>query len=184
MAQTPSNMIALGTIAPKFELLDTISNSKMKLDNLKGSKGTVIAFICNHCPFVVHINEQFVKIANQYQKKGIGFIAISSNDIEKYPQDGPEKMHLHAVESKFSFPYLFDETQEIAKAYDAACTPDIYLFNHDLKLVYRGQFDDSRPGNNINPTGNDLKNAIDCLLNQTQNNQTQKPSIGCNIKWK
>jgi hypothetical protein len=93
-------------------------------------------------------------------------------------------MHLHAVESKFSFPYLFDETQEIAKAYDAACTPDIYLFNHDLKLVYRGQFDDSRPGNNINPTGNDLKNAIDCLLSQTQNNQTQKPSIGCNIKWK
>jgi peroxiredoxin len=184
MAQTPSNMIALGTIAPKFELLDTISNSKMKLDNLKGSKGTVIAFICNHCPFVVHINEDFVKIANQYQKKGIGFITISSNDIEKYPQDGPVKMHLHAVESKFSFPYLFDETQEIAKAYDAACTPDIYLFNHDLKLVYRGQFDDSRPGNNINPTGNDLKNAIDCLLSQTQNNQTQKPSIGCNIKWK
>jgi peroxiredoxin len=184
MAQTPSNMIALGTIAPKFELLDTISNSKMKLDNLKGSKGTVIAFICNHCPFVVHINEEFVKIANQYQKKGIGFITISSNDIEKYPQDGPVKMHLHAVESKFSFPYLFDETQEIAKAYDAACTPDIYLFNHDLKLVYRGQFDDSRPGNNINPTGNDLKNAIDCLLSQTQNNQTQKPSIGCNIKWK
>lgn len=184
MAQTPSNMIALGTIAPKFELLDTISNSKMKLDNLKGSKGTVIAFICNHCPFVVHINDEFVKISNQYQKKGIGFIAISSNDIDKYPQDGPEKMHLHAVESKFSFPYLFDETQEIAKAYDAACTPDIYLFNHDLKLVYRGQFDDSRPGNNINPTGNDLKYAIDCLLSQTQNNQTQKPSIGCNIKWK
>ena len=184
MAQTPSNMIALGTIAPKFELLDTISNSKMKLDNLKGSKGTVIAFICNHCPFVVHINDEFVKIANQYQKKGIGFIAISSNDIDKYPQDGPEKMHFHAVESKFSFPYLFDETQEIAKAYDAACTPDIYLFNNDLKLVYRGQFDDSRPGNNINPTGNDLKYAIDCLLSQTQNNQTQKPSIGCNIKWK
>ena len=184
MAQTPSNMIALGTIAPKFELLDTISNSKMKLDNLKGSKGTVIAFICNHCPFVVHINDEFVKIANQYQKKGIGFIAISSNDTDKYPQDGPEKMHLHAAESKFSFPYLFDETQEIAKAYDAACTPDIYLFNHDLKLVYRGQFDDSRPGNNINPTGNDLKYAIDCLLSQTQNNQTQKPSIGCNIKWK
>ena len=184
MAQTPSNMIALGTIAPKFELLDTISNSKMKLDNLKGSKGTVIAFICNHCPFVIHINEEFVKIANQYQKKGIGFITISSNDIEKYPQDGPVKMHLHAVESKFSFPYLFDETQEISKAYDAACTPDIYLFNHDLKLVYRGQFDDSRPGNNINPTGNDLKNALDCLLSQTQNNQTQKPSIGCNIKWK
>jgi len=184
MAQTPSNMIALGTIAPKFELLDTISNSKMKLDNLKGSKGTVIAFICNHCPFVIHINEEFVKIANQFQKKGIGFIAISSNDIEKYPQDGPEKMHLHAVESKFSFPYLFDETQEIAKAYDAACTPDIYLFNHDLKLVYRGQFDDSRPGNNVSVSGNDLKNAMDCLLSQTQNNQPQKPSIGCNIKWK
>lgn len=184
MAQTPSNMLALGTVAPKFELLDTISNSKMKLDNLKGSKGTVIAFICNHCPFVIHINEEFVKIANQYQKKGIGFIAISSNDIEKYPQDGPEKMHSHAVKSKFGFPYLFDETQEIAKAFDAACTPDFYLFDKDLKLIYRGQFDDSRPGNNISVNGNDLKNAIDCLLSKTQNNQLQKPSIGCNIKWR
>ncbi len=184
MAQTPSNMLPLGTIAPSFELTDTITNTKLNLEKLKGSMGTVIAFICNHCPFVIHVNEKLVEIANIYQTKGINFIAISSNDIEKYPQDGPEKMNLHALRNKYSFPYLYDKNQEVAKAYDAACTPDFYLFNKKLKLIYRGQFDDSRPGNKLTVNGKDLKNAMECLIKNTPNDQEQKPSIGCNIKWK
>lgn len=184
MAQTPSNMLPLGTIAPSFELTDTITNTKLKLEKLKGSMGTVIAFICNHCPFVIHVNEKLVEIANIYQTKGIKFIAISSNDIEKYPQDGPSKMNSHALRNKYSFPYLFDENQEVAKAYDAACTPDFYLFDKKLKLVYRGQFDDSRPGNNLIVNGKDLKNAMECLIKNIPNDLSQKPSIGCNIKWK
>ena len=184
MARTPSNMLPLGTKAPAFNLLDTTNDTYKNLEHLQGAQGTVIAFICNHCPFVIHINQALVTTANLYQEKGINFIAISSNDIEKYPQDSPEKMKLHALDTGYSFPYLYDETQEVAKAYDAACTPDFYLFDKDLKLIYRGQFDDSRPGNNISVNGNDLKNAIDCLLSKTQNNQLQKPSIGCNIKWR
>jgi peroxiredoxin len=184
MAQTPSNMLPLGTKAPEFSLFDTISSNTFRLHDLKGRKGTVVMFICNHCPFVIHVNVELVKIANDYSNKGIGFIAISSNDAIKYPQDGPENMKIHAKNEHYPFPYLYDETQEIAKVYDAACTPDLYLFDEDLKLIYRGQLDDSRPGNKIPVTGEDLRNAIDCLLEDKTNFKNQKPSIGCNIKWK
>lgn len=184
MARTPSNMLDLGTIAQNFNLIDTKSDSFLSLENLKGKKGTVIAFICNHCPFVVHINAQLVNIANTYQQKGINFIAISSNDVVNYPQDGPDKMKTHAIENQYPFVYLYDKTQEVAKAYDAACTPDFYLFDNGLKLVYRGQFDNSRPENGIPVTGEDLIYAMDCLLENKSNSKMQKPSIGCNIKWK
>jgi peroxiredoxin len=184
MARTPSNMLPLGTKAPDFTLFDTLSQETLALNELKGPNGTVIMFICNHCPFVIHVNEIIVKIANTYKEKGVGFIAISSNDVENYPQDSPEKMAIHARENNYPFAYLYDETQDTAKAYDAACTPDLYLFNADLSLVYRGQLDDSRPGNGIEVTGNDLKNAIDCMLENKENTEPQKPSIGCNIKWK
>ena len=184
LAQTPSNMLPLGTVAPHFELINTIDNQLISLQKSKGKNGTVIMFICNHCPFVVHVNEALVAIATHYQKKGINFIAISSNDAVKYPQDGPDKMKAHALSNNYPFPYLYDESQDIAKAYDAACTPDLYVFDEDLKLVYRGQLDDSRPGNSIPVTGNDLRHAMECLLNNTKNTKPQKPSIGCNIKWK
>lgn len=184
MARTPSNMLPLGTIAPDFNLLDTVSNQVLSLKNLKGEKATVVKFICNHCPFVIHVNSQIVTIANAYAEKGIGFIAISSNDVVNYPQDSPERMAIHAMEESYPFPYLYDETQEVAKAYDAACTPDFYVFDANLKLTYRGQLDDSRPGNGLPVTGKDLKNALDCLLENKENTELQKPSIGCNIKWK
>ncbi|MFK2820723.1 thioredoxin family protein [Flavobacteriaceae sp. LMIT009] len=184
MARTPSNMIPLGTQAPDFNLPDTVSNTTISLNNIKGPKGTVVMFICNHCPFVIHVNSMLIEMANDYEHKGIGFVAISSNDVINYPQDAPDKMKTHAKEVGYPFPYLYDETQEVAKAYDAACTPDLYLFNEDLKLIYRGQLDDSRPGNGIPLTGNDLKNALDCLHEEKDNTLPQKPSIGCNIKWK
>lgn len=184
MARTPSNMLPLGTIAPDFNLLDTVSGKILSLQNLKGKNATVIMFICNHCPFVIHVNPEMVSISNAYAEKGISFIAISSNDVINYPQDSPEKMKVHAKTEAYPFPYLYDETQDIAKAYDAACTPDIYVFDADLKLNYRGQIDDSRPGNGLPVTGKDLRYALDCLLENKENTQTQKPSIGCNIKWK
>jgi peroxiredoxin len=183
MSVTPSNMLALGTTAPDFNLIDTTSNCSKQLNQLKGSNGTVIMFICNHCPFVVHVNEALVAIANTYTNKGIGFIAISSNDAIAYPQDAPDKMKAHALNEGYPFPYLYDASQEVAKIYNAACTPDLYVFNGDLKLVYRGQLDNSRPGNGIPVTGNDLRHALDCLLEGKTNNTIQKPSIGCNIKW-
>ncbi len=183
MALTPSNMMALDTQAPSFKLLDTVSGSDKTLEELKGAKGTVIAFICNHCPFVVHVNPKLAEVARQYQEKGIGFIAISSNDVEKYPQDAPHLMKEKASEEGYTFPYLYDGTQKVAKAYDAACTPDFYLFDENLKLVYRGQFDDSRPGNGIPVTGTDLKNAMDALVHNREIDKNQKPSIGCSIKW-
>ena len=184
MALTPSNPFPLGSKAPDFSLPEPLSQKTHRLADLKGEKGTVILFICNHCPFVIHVNKMLVEIANHYSIEGIGFIAISSNDVVNYPQDSPEKMTLHAQENNYPFPYLYDETQEIAKAFDAACTPDIYVFNNALNLVYRGQLDNSRPGNGIPISGNDLKHALDCLLNNTENTNIQKPSIGCNIKWK
>ncbi len=184
MADTPSNMIPLGTKAPHFELLDTASKQLLSLEALKGEQGTVIMFICNHCPFVIHVNKALVALANSYSKKGIGFIAISSNDAINFPQDGPDKMTIHAKTENYPFPYLYDESQEVAKAYDAACTPDFYLFDKDLSLIYRGQLDDSRPGNNKPVTGGDLRHALDCLLENKVNTTLQKPSIGCSIKWK
>ena len=184
MARTPSNMLPLGTTAPNFDLFDTISGETLSLEQLKGEQGTVVMFICNHCPFVVHVNEELVRVTNDYSSKGIGFIAISSNDVVNYPQDGPEKMTEHAKDNHYPFPYLYDETQEVAKAYDAACTPDLYLFDANLKLIYRGQLDGSRPGNGVPVTGTDLRHALDCLITKQPNEQLQKPSIGCNIKWK
>lgn len=183
MASTLSNMLPLGTLAPNFELYDTASEKKLSLQNLKGSKATVIFFICNHCPFVIHVNKQLVKLANDYRESGISFIAISSNDVANYPQDAPDLMQSVANELDYPFPYLYDETQEVAKAYDATCTPDNYIFDADLKLIYRGQLDDSRPRNGIDVTGSDIRNALECLLNNKENANVQKPSIGCNIKW-
>ncbi|WP_394749885.1 thioredoxin family protein [Spongiimicrobium salis] len=184
MARTPSNMLALGTKAPDFNLLDTVDDTLKTLSHLKGEKGTLVAFICNHCPFVIHINPEFSSLAKTYQEQGIGVIAISSNDVENYPQDAPHLMKEVAQQEGYTFPYLYDETQEVARSYDAACTPDFYLFDKDLTLVYRGQLDDSRPGNGIPVTGMDLRKAMDALLHGTPVSNEQKPSIGCNIKWK
>lgn len=184
MALTPSNMLPLGTKAPDFSLVDTKDDIVKSLNDLKGNTGTLIMFICNHCPFVIHVNEQLVKLANDYASKGMAAIAISSNDVVNYPQDGPEKMKQHAKDNNYPFPYLYDETQEVAKAYDAACTPDFFLFDDDLALVYAGQLDSSRPGNDIPVTGKDLRAAIKALVNNEAISSIQKPSMGCNIKWK
>ncbi|NNK11554.1 MAG: thioredoxin family protein [Flavobacteriaceae bacterium] len=184
MARTPSNMLPLGTKAPSFKLMDTISDATLGLDDIKGEKGTVVMFICNHCPFVKHVNHQLVLMAKEYMDKDIGFVAISSNDIENYPQDAPDLMKENAKEEGYPFPYLYDATQTVARAYDAACTPDFYLFDSQLILVYRGQLDDSRPGNGIAVTGKDLRKALDNLLAGEPQAEDQKPSIGCNIKWK
>ncbi|WP_108423423.1 thioredoxin family protein [Flagellimonas amoyensis] len=184
MARTPSNMLPLGTKAPNFDLLDTVSEKTISLKNASGEKGTVIMFICNHCPFVIHVNPKISELAREYQAKGVSFIAISSNDVDNFPQDAPHLMKEKAREEGYTFPYLYDETQEVARAYDAACTPDFYLFDADLELAYRGQLDDSRPGNGIPLTGNDLKAAMDALLAGKAIPSDQKPSLGCNIKWK
>ncbi|MBT8303725.1 MAG: thioredoxin family protein [Bacteroidia bacterium] len=184
MAQTPSNMLPLGTKAPDFSLLDTLSGQTMNLRDMKGDNGTVIMFICNHCPFVKHVNSEVSQMAKDYIESGVKFIAISSNDVENYPQDGPNLMKENAKSEGYIFPYLYDESQEVAKAYEAACTPDFYLFDEQLELVYRGQLDDSRPGNGVPVTGNDLRLAIDSILNNQSVSTSQKPSIGCNIKWK
>lgn len=184
MALTPSTMVPLGTKAPEFSLKDVISGKMLTLSQLKSDKASVVMFICNHCPFVKHVRKELVHVANDYIPKGVSFIAINSNDVQQYPEDSPENMMRTAEELKFPFPYLYDETQDVAKTYDAACTPDFFIFDQDLKCVYRGQFDDSRPGNDIPVTGKDLKNALSCLLNGDSVPQDQKPSIGCNIKWK
>ena len=184
MARTPSNMLPLGTIAPEFYLKDTNSAYSYSFADLKGKKGTLVMFICNHCPFVHHVIEEVVRIANDYRVQGLGIVAISSNDVTAYPQDAPELMQDFALGHHFEFPYLYDETQEVAKAYDAAGTPDFYLFDNLDKLVYRGQLDDSRPGNGIPVSGSDLRSAIDGVIYNRSINAEQKPSIGCNIKWK
>jgi len=177
-------MLPLGLIAPNFNLMDSKTDKITSLNEIKGEIGTLIMFICNHCPFVLYVNGQLVKLANDYQKKGIGFVAINSNDILNYPQDSPKMMKKHAKIYGYPFPYLFDETQEIAKAYNAACTPDFYLFNSKLKLVYHGQLDNSRPSLNIPITGKDIRNAIESILSGKEVDKNQNPSMGCNIKWK
>jgi thiol-disulfide isomerase/thioredoxin len=177
-------MLPLGTRAPGFELIDTVTGGRKTLEDIRGEKGTVIMFICNHCPFVKHVNSELTQIGKSYVNRGIGFAAISSNDVENYPQDAPDLMKETAEEEGYPFPYLYDETQEIARAYDAACTPDFYLFDANLSLVYRGQLDDSRPGNGLPVTGTDLRQALDSLLSGKAQAGHQKPSIGCNIKWK
>lgn len=184
MANTPSNMLPLNTIAPKFNLLDTVSGKMISLQEVAGEKGTLVMFICNHCPFVLHVNDELVKLSRDYLEKGIGFVAISSNDVVHYPQDSPDLMKKQAEKLHYTFPYLFDESQEVAKAYNAACTPDFFVFNSELKLVYRGQLDESRPGNNTPVTGRDIRNAFNALLNGEDIDSKQIPSMGCNIKWK
>ncbi len=184
MAATPSTMMPLGTKAPDFTLPDTVSGQNLSLSELKGDKATLVMFICNHCPYVLHVNDELVRIAKEYQPKGISFIAISSNDVENYPQDGPELMKEQAKKVGYTFPYLYDETQDVARAYDAACTPDLFLFDQELKCVYRGQVDDSRPKNDKPVTGKDLRNALDAVLAGKEIPEPQIPSIGCNIKWK
>lgn len=184
MALTPSNIFEKGAKAPNFQLMDTISDRLISLSDVQGEKGTVVLFICNHCPFVIHVNEQLVHLANDYQSKGIGFVAISSNDIENYPQDAPDLMKIQAKEVGYPFPYLYDETQKVAKAYDAACTPDLYVFDGDLRSVYHGQLDNSRPGNGIPVTGEDMRAVLDSILKGDNYTGQEKPSMGCNIKWK
>jgi peroxiredoxin len=184
MSYTESTMVDLGTKAPHFKLFDVISQKPLGLDDIKGEKGTLIMFICNHCPYVKHVIDELVQIGKDYMPRGIGAVAISSNDVINYPDDSPDKMKIWAAEKDFPFPYLYDETQEVAKAYDAACTPDLYLFDENLKLVYRGQLDDSRPKNDVPVTGQDLREAIDQLLSGEEIPKEQKPSAGCNIKWK
>ena len=180
MARTPSNMIPLGFKAPIFDLWEPSTGANRKLPELRGKRGTLIMFICNHCPFVVHIKEELVKLGEEYQRKGIAFVAINSNDVDNYPDDRPNKM----IEEGYPFPYLFDETQKVAKAYDAACTPDFYLFDHFDRCVYRGQLDDSRPNSETPISGKDLRLAMNALIEGKKISEKQKPSLGCNIKWK
>jgi len=184
MAATETLRIPLGFKAPDFILLDTVSDKYLSLNELKGEIATVIMFICNHCPYVKHVNQQLVSLANDYLAKGIAFIAISSNDVVNYPQDGPELMKANAKEEKYPFPYLYDETQEVAKAYHAACTPDFSIFDKDLLCVYRGQLDDSRPKNDSISDGKDIRAALDNILAGNPVSEKQIPSLGCNIKWK
>ncbi len=185
MARTPSNMLPLGTKAPDFTLPDTMDGMGAKsLEGIKGDKGTLVMFICNHCPFVIHVMQELVKLGQEYPSRGIKLVAISSNDVIGYPQDGPTEMTKLGQELRFGFPYLYDESQEVAKAYDAACTPDFYLFDEELSLVYRGQLDGSRPGNAIPVDGRDLRSAMNQLLAGEAIAADQKPSLGCNIKWK
>lgn len=184
MSKAFSEMIPLGTIAQDFILEDVSSKRKYSFLDVKGEKGTLIFFICNHCPYVHHVIKELIMISNDYRVQGIGFAAISSNDFEAYPQDSPERMIEFAFDHDFEFPYLIDFTQEVARKYNASCTPDFYLFDHQDKLVYHGQIDDSRPGNNISTSGSDLRNAIDSILYNRTLNTVQKPSMGCNIKWK
>ncbi len=184
MARTPSNMMPLGTQAQDFNLYDTASGDELSLSEMTGSNGTLVVFMCNHCPFVIHILDELVTICAEYKELGISTVAISSNDVENYPQDAPDKMRELAVLKEFSFPYLYDEDQSVAKAYDAACTPDFYLFDSELKCVYRGQMDGSRPGNELPVNGEDLRGAMNLLIEGKPIPEDQKPSIGCNIKWK
>lgn len=184
MARVNSTMVALGTAAPDFNLPDTVSGKNISLQEIKGEKATVVMFICNHCPFVVHVNDELVRLANDYKNKGVGIVAISANDVDTHPGDAPDKMKERALELNYSFPYCFDETQETAKAYDAACTPDFFIYNKNLELAYHGQLDDSRPGNEIPVTGKDIRHSLDCLIAEQPVPELQRPSIGCNIKWK
>ncbi len=184
MANTASNMLPLGSKATYFKLFDTVSEKMMDLYEVKGSEATVIFFICNHCPFVIHVNQQLVKLALDYSSQEIGFVAISANDVNNYPQDGPLLMKEVAKREGYPFPYLYDETQEVAKAYQAACTPDFFVFDSEMKLRYRGQLDDSRPGNGKPVTGVNIRKALDAIVQGEEVSSSQKPSMGCNIKWK
>jgi len=183
MVKTASTMLPLGTQAPNFELPDVVSGQTVSLASFAGKQALVVMFICQHCPFVEHVKLELAKLGKDYANSDVGIVAISSNDINKYPDDAPAQLKVMAEETGFLFPVCFDESQEIAKAYTAACTPDFFLFDAHQKLVYRGQLDDSRPSNGIPVTGKDLRAALDALLMGKPIDSEQKPSIGCNIKW-
>ena len=183
MAATASTMLPLGTSAPDFNLPDTEGNM-VSLGDFEQAPALLVIFMCNHCPYVKHVLNNLAELIKEYQEKGVAVVGINSNDVDSYPEDGPEMMAQKSEDAGFTFPYLYDETQEVAKKYRAACTPDFFLFNKKRKLVYRGQMDDSRPGNNIPVTGADLKAVLDALLKGKKIPTEQKPSMGCNIKWK
>jgi len=184
MARTPSTMLDLGTAAPSFELPDTVSESTISLDSFAGKKGLLVMFICNHCPFVKHINDELVRLSKNYVDSDLGIVAINSNDVDTHPDDAPDKMKAHAEALEYAFPYCYDATQDVAKAYAAACTPDFFLFDEGRRLVYRGQLDGSRPENSVAINGQDLRAAISAVLSGSAVTEDQQPSIGCNIKWK
>lgn len=177
-------MLPLGTAAPDFSLPDTVSGRMVSLSDVKMDKGLVVMFLCNHCPYVIHVNPEIVRVSKEYMAKGLGFVGISSNNAVNYPDDAPDKMKEVAERLGYPFPYLYDESQEVARAYDAACTPDFYVFDKDMKLVYRGRLDDSRPKNDNPLTGKDLRAALDAVLAGEAVSEVQYPSGGCNIKWK
>jgi hypothetical protein len=182
---TPSSMLALGTALPAIRLTNAVDGSEIDVGKLAaGARGVLVAFICNHCPYVVHLRKELVRVAQDAQTRGIAVVAINSNDADSYPQDGPGPMGRLARDEKWGFPFLFDATQDVARAFRAECTPDLYLFDAEGKLAYRGQFDDSRPSNGKPVTGSDLRAAIDAVLGGKKPSTLQKPSIGCNIKWR
>lgn len=184
MAKTLSTMLELGTTAPDFALADVVTGRTISLATLQGNHALLVMFICRHCPFVKHVQQELARIGNDYLGMALDIVAISSNDAGNYPDDAPEHLKEMAVEQRFAFPVLFDDTQEVAKAYMAACTPDFFLFDKSRKLAYRGQLDDSRPDSGIPVTGRDLRAAIDAVLAGRPAAAEQRPSIGCNIKWK
>ncbi len=184
MAAKTSTMLTLGTIAPEFVLPDTISGKEISLESIQSDLATVIMFICNHCPYVKHVNKELVKLAGDYQPRGVSFVAISSNDVEAYPADSPERMKEVAAQHEYPFPYLYDEDQSVARAYQAACTPDFYVFDGQMQLAYRGQLDGSRPRNDVPLTGEDVRAALDAIIGGEPVAEEQRPSIGCSIKWK
>jgi peroxiredoxin len=183
MSLTPSTMLPLGTVAPGFRLSDT-DGKTVSLEDFKGAPALLVAFICNHCPYVKHVRHELARLGKEYQGKGVAVVAISSNDVNNYPDDSPKMMAKEKAEVGYTFPYLYDESQQIALAYKAACTPDFYVFDKHQKLVYRGQLDGSRPGNPIPVTGKDLRSALDAALAGKPVSDDQRPSIGCSIKWK
>lgn len=183
MALTPSTMLPLGTPAPDFHLPDVVSEDVRSYADIAGSQATVVMFICNHCPYVIHVRSQLLALAEDYLPRGVGFVAISANDAQCYPEDGPAAMRTLAQSEGFPFPYLYDESQKVARAYQAACTPDFFLFDGQRRCVYRGQLDGARPGNDLPVTGKDLRSALDRILAGEAVSADQQPSVGCNIKW-
>ncbi len=184
MVLTASTMLPIGTFAPGFALPNVVTGETISLDYFAGKKALLVMFICQHCPFVKHLQTALAQLAKDYQDQSLGIVAISANDVANYPDDSPDNLKAMAIQLGFNFPLCYDESQEVAKTYTAACTPDFFLFDQDRKLVYRGQFDDSRPGNGVVITVQDLRQAIEAVLNDQSVTSEQKPSIGCNIKWK
>ena len=184
MAETQSTMMALGTPAPAFTLPDVVSGRQVSLEDFPDARALLVMFICRHCPYVGHVRPAIAGLAREHVGSGLGIVAISANDPATHPEDAPEGLAAEVVEAGYTFPYLFDETQEVAKAYTAACTPDFFLFDGDRRLAYRGQFDSSRPGNGVPVTGEDLRAAIDAVLEDRPVSKDQRPSVGCGIKWR